>query len=266
MADKDGKKAKDGTTVVKEASGTGKPQETEGKDNASLAGEISNDDLELANEINRLYDETLGKGGLRIGGLVLDKKFNGDLSKVQDRNPLKETSLATLAKDGKLKVDPTTLSSWIKAAALARWFEKNNNPLDNFTTSHFVALLPLEDEVKRGELAIEANNSGMSVRDLQKRVKTLKGGTGTIDYAKQILAKLGNGKALLADENLKRVLSSKTMLLSELSGPDREEIEAEIEAAKENFHAYAKVLDDALEKLLEIKAEIEASKSLEKVA
>jgi len=261
MAKTEGKKEK-----VKEAGGTGKPQETEGKDSASQAGETSNDDLELVDEINRLYDETFGRGGLRIGGLVLDKKFNGDLSKVQDKNPLKETSLAALAKDGKLKVDPTTLSSWIRAAALARWFENNNNPLNNFTTSHFVALLPLEDEVKRGELAIEANDSRMSVRDLQKKVTAAKEANTPVDWGKKAIAKLGNAKALLKDEALMGVLSSKDALRDKLSELDRGKIETEIQAVKNALKEHGTTLDGVLASLLEIRAEIEAAKSSKKVA
>lgn len=212
-----------------------------------------------------MIDE-FGRTGLKIGGLVFDKKFGGDVAKVKDKNPLKETSLARLAAEGKLKVDPTTLSSWIRAAALARWFENNNNPLNNFTTSHFVALLPLEDEVKRGELAIEANNNGWSVRDLQEKVAAAKEANTPVDWGKKAIAKLGNAKALLKDEALMGVLSSKDALRDKLSKLDRGKIETEIQAVKKALEEHGTTLDGVLGRLLEIRAEIDAAKSPKKVA
>ena len=116
------------------------------------------------------HEHTLKRGGLEIGVLILNEAFNGDLSKVKDKNPLKSTSLAGLAKRDEIGVDSTVLGCWVRAADLWQWLEKNGQSVENLSTSHFIALLPLDDVEKKTTLAVEANK-GMSVRELRERVQ-----------------------------------------------------------------------------------------------
>ena len=212
----------------------------------------------IADEFNALYDSTLGKGGLKMGKFILDKFFGGNLDKALSKDPGKNESFAALVKTGKLKVDATTLSAWVRAAHLSQWFENNNHPLDNLTTSHFVALLPLEDEEKRRVLAVKANSSRISVRDLRDLVAKAKS-AGTIDWGKRAVKALGNATNLSNDTDLMKVLVSETLLLEKLNDPDLEKIEKKIDEVKKNINkvkeglkAHEEVLDDVLERVLNI--------------
>jgi len=193
------------------------------------------------------------RGGLDIGILVFDTGFNGDLSKVQDKNPLKGTSLADLAKKGEIGVDSTTLGNWVRSGALYRWFEKNGHPLEHLTTSHFIALLPLQDEDKKKELAIMANNSGWSVRGLREQVAVVRG-VSLVNWGREAVKKLGNPKALLADENLPKFLADKDWLLNELNNSERTNLKAEIDAVNALFAEHKSILTQLEDNLDQIKA------------
>ena len=210
----------------------------------------------IADEFNAIYDSTLGKGGLKIGEFILDKFFGGNLDKALSKDPGKNESFAALVKTGKLKVDATTLSSWVRAAHLSRWFKNNNHPMDNLTTSHFVALLPLENEDKKRELAVQANSSRISVRDLRDLVAKAKG-TATIDWGKRAVKALGNATDLSNDTDLMKVLGSETLLREKLNDPDLEKIEKKIVKVKEGLKAHEEVLDGVLERVLNLLLTVE---------
>lgn len=124
----------------------------------------------LVSEINKLAKETVERGMLAIGLLVLEKVFQGILEAVLSRNPYKSKTLQAVCVHEDLRVDRRRLGEWVRAAALSKDLIAKKVDCSNLVYSHFAALLKLGDEQDRQKLAAKANKGRWSARKLAEEI------------------------------------------------------------------------------------------------
>lgn len=171
--------------------------------------------------INKLVKETVDKGRMETGDLVLDALFQGSLEEALSRNPYKSKSLEDLCKDPELLTDRRTLSKWVRAAALRRDLIANQVDCSKLYYSHLAALLAVTDEKSRRELAAEANQNEWSVRQISEKAASMKYGKAANGKAKELMKKMEDPLALLEDEETKRLLEDAQSLKEELESIER---------------------------------------------
>ena len=175
--------------------------------------------IKIVGEINKLAIETVERGKMDIGDLVLTKVFRGSLNEATSRNPYKSKSMKQVVKHKDLRVDRRRLGEWVRAAFARKELMAKNVDCSNLSYSHFAALLKVDDEKDRKKLAREANKKQWSARKLADEIgrqKVEKVSTGTAQEAAQspaekaekLLEVIGNPLALMEDEETKKLLGS----------------------------------------------------------
>jgi len=173
----------------------------------------------VVSEINKLAFETVERGMLAIGLLVLEKVFQGILEAVYSSNPYKSKTLQQVCSDVDLRVDRRRLGEWVRAAALSKELIAKKVDCSNLSYSHFAALLKVDDEKSRKKLATDANKGQWSARKLADEIgktkvakvtdgKAQEPGQSSDDQANKLLEILGNPQALMQDEETKNLLAN----------------------------------------------------------
>jgi len=173
----------------------------------------------IVGEINKLARETVERGQMDIGDLVLKKVFQGSLGAAYSRDPYKSKSLQQVCADGDLMVNRRRLGEWVRAAALRKELMAKKVDCLNLSYSHFAALLQVDDEKKRNKLAATANKEQWSARKLIGEVDKTKvptvtegkaGGPGqsSDDKAEKLLQVLVNPLALMEDKEAQQLLAN----------------------------------------------------------
>jgi len=125
---------------------------------------------EAVEKINSMYRQNVDNGKLEIGSYLLDRVFGGNVEEAISTNPYKSATFARIAGDPKLVVEPKTLGAWVRASAIHRDFSSKNLSFPHLTTYHLVELAKVKDENRRVEIAQEANDQALTVKDLRRRV------------------------------------------------------------------------------------------------
>jgi hypothetical protein len=172
--------------------------------------------IKIVGEINKLAIETVERGKMDIGDLVLTKVFRGSLNEATSRNPYKSKSMKQVVNHKDLRVDRRRLGEWVRAAFARKELMAKNVDCSNLSYSHFAALLKVDDEKDRKKFAREASKKQWSARKLADEIggqKVEKVSTGTAQEAAQspaekLLEVIGNPLALMEDEETKKLLGS----------------------------------------------------------
>lgn len=172
------KKANEGSPVKKTSKAEAKAKEkavVKTKDATMAAKSLTNQEVKnLVGEINKLAIETVERGMLAIGLLVLEKVFQGSLDEVTSRNPYKNKSLMQVIADDNLRVDRRRLGEWVRAAFVRKQLIAKKVDCSNLSYSHFAALLKVEADKQRQKLAADANKGQWKARKLIEEVGKLK--------------------------------------------------------------------------------------------
>jgi len=128
----------------------------------------------IVGEINKLAIDTVERGQMDIGDLVLEKVFQGSLDEATSRNPNKSKSMMQIIADENLRVDRRRLGEWVRAAFVRKELIEQKVDCSNLSYSHFAALLKVEDGKKRKKLAADANKGQWTARMLTAAVDKLK--------------------------------------------------------------------------------------------
>lgn len=173
----------------------------------------------LVSEINKLAIETVERGMLAIGLLVLEKVFQGILEAALSRNPYKSKTLQQVCAHADLRVDRRRLGEWVRAAALSKDLMAKGVDCSNLNYSHFAALLKVDDDKKRQKLAADANKGPWTARKLIEEVGKLKVTTVTEEKAQELalpsnmtvgrlLTALANPRILMEDKEAQQFLGN----------------------------------------------------------
>ncbi|MFH1114176.1 MAG: hypothetical protein V1792_09670 [Pseudomonadota bacterium] len=130
---------------------------------------------ETVKRINSLYRKNVDNGKIEIGTYLLDEVFKGDVEKAMSTNPSKHTTFAKIAEREDLLVEPKTLGSWVRAAAVMRDLKKRVSNLPSLTTYHYVELATVKDKKQRTQFAKDAELNGWSVKALREEIRKAKG-------------------------------------------------------------------------------------------
>lgn len=179
----------------------------------------------IVGEINKLAIETVERGQMDIGDLVLKKVFQGSLDEAISRNPYKSESMKQIVDHASLRVDRRRLGEWVRAAFVRKELMAIDVDCSNLSYSHFAALLKVDDEKKRKKLAAEANKGQWSARTLIDKVDELKvvtvtdGMTPVPDMppnmtAGRLLKALANPRVLSKDKDAQKILANPQLLES----------------------------------------------------
>ncbi len=200
------KKANGGNSVKAVA----KPKAAaKGKSDAESAKTLTPKQVKsVVREINKLALETVERGMLAIGFLVLEKVFKGILEAVFSRNPNKSKSLQQVCNDTDLRVDRRRLGEWVRAAALSKELTAKQVDCSNLSYSHFAALLQVEDEKERDTLARKANKGRWSARKLADEIGKTNPAKASQGKSKDLVKLLGNPEALMKDKEAQKILES----------------------------------------------------------
>jgi hypothetical protein len=190
---------------------------TEGNPVNRESGLLSREQIEaVVNKINHTAIATVERGALEIGDIVLEDVFQGSLDEATSRNPLKDVSMILVCAHKGLMVNRRRLGEWVRAAGLRKELIAKDVDCSNLSYSHFAALLQVDDEEKRKNLAETANNEEWAARKLIDEVggtkvakkKAQKPGQSSEEQAIKLLEVLSNPQALMKDEETKRLLAN----------------------------------------------------------
>ena len=106
----------------------------------------------IVREIKKLAIDTVERGQMDIGDLVLKKVFQGSLDKATSRNPDKSKSMLQIIADENLRVGRRRLGEWARAAFVRKELMAKKVDCSNLSYSHFAALLKVDDEKNRRSL------------------------------------------------------------------------------------------------------------------
>jgi len=173
----------------------------------------------IVGKINKLARETVERGQMDIGVLVLDEIFQGSLDAAFSRDPFKSKPLQQVCADLELLVNRRRLGEWVRAAFLRKELIAKKVDCSNLSYSHFAALLQVDDVTKRNKLAAKANKGQWSARKLIDEVGKMKVPTVTegkaqgpdqssAEQAVKLLEVLSNPQALMKDEETKKLLAN----------------------------------------------------------
>jgi len=162
----------------------------------------------VVSDINKLARETVERGMLAIGLLVLEAVFQGILEAAFSRNPYKSKSLQLVCKEQGLMVDRRRLGEWVRAAALSKELIAKKVDCSNLCYSHFATLLQVEDEKERNKLAAKANKGQWSARKLAEEIGKMNPANVSDGKSKGLLKLLGNPEALMKDKEAQKILES----------------------------------------------------------
>lgn len=162
----------------------------------------------IVSEVNQLASDTVERGMLAIGLLILEKVFKGILEAVFSRNPFKSKSLQEVSKDPDLRVDRRRLGEWVRAAYLSKNLIARKVDCSNLCYSHFAALLQVEGEDTCDKLAAKANKGNWSARKLAEEIDKLNPATASEKKSKDLVKLLDNPQALMKDKDAQKILES----------------------------------------------------------
>jgi hypothetical protein len=191
----------------------------EGNPENRESGLLSMEHVEaVVDKINQKAIATVERGALDIGEILLEDVFQGSLDKATFRNPFKNVLMMLVCAHKGLEVNRRRLGEWVRAAALRKELIAKGVDCSNLSYSHFAALLLLDDDNKRRELAATANTEQWKARKLIAKVdklkapavtkgKTQKSGQSSDEQANKLLEVIGNPLALMQDEETKKLLA-----------------------------------------------------------
>jgi hypothetical protein len=176
---------------------------------------------DIVRAINDIARRTVETGKLKIGQLVFEKVFKGDINEVLTKNPNKSVSLRDICAHPRLMVDHRKLGSWVKAAALRSKLGDEGVDVSKFYLSHFLAILRVGNAEKRLELAKKAATNNMSGREIVAEIETAKEKSDPPTKGALLLKKVDDPFSLFEDENDRGFLSDKDRLDRELDSEAR---------------------------------------------
>ena len=162
----------------------------------------------VVSDINKLARETVERGMLAIGLLVLEVVFQGILGAAFSRNPYKSKTLQQVCNDAGLRVDRRRLGEWVRAAALSKELIAKKVDCSNLSYSHFAALLQVDDEKNRDKLAAKANKGQWSARKLAEEIGKTNPAKVSEGKSKDLIKLLGNPEALMKDKEAQKILEN----------------------------------------------------------
>jgi len=149
---------------------------------------------EAVEQVNAIYRRNVDNGKLEIGGYLLDKIFGGNIEAAMSTNPYKSATFSQVARSPRLLVESKTLGSWVRAAAVNRDFTAKGLSFPQLTTYHLVELAKVKDEARRIEIATDADEKDLTVKELRKLISEENGtGQNASDKIKQEVQKAMKG-------------------------------------------------------------------------
>jgi len=198
-------------------------------------------------KINKIAVETVEKGAMEIGDLVLKEVFGGSLSAALSRNPNKDVSLQEICNHRELRVNRRTLGLWVRAANLRKALITDKVDCSNLRYSHFTVLLRVTNAQKRKEFAKEANQGKLSSRKTTELIEGMK--------QKRNANSNGNGKKDTHEsedrsrELIRMVENPFDLAAKEAAQRFSAELKSLLEVESGNRWDILKVIDSVLEKI-----------------
>jgi hypothetical protein len=208
----------------------------------------------VVREINRIALETVERGKLAIGEYVFQAIFEGDIAEALSKNPYKSKSLKRICDDPELLVDRRMLGTWVRAAAFKADLESNLVECSKLTVSQLLAIMKLsgdKNKENRKALAENANQEGLSVRDIQAEVSKFKK-NGKSDPAKVLLRKIQDPLNLLEDKEITALFGDEERLQTELEPDTRNDLIKAIGVMAKKLNASQSFLNSTKVKLMRI--------------
>lgn len=173
----------------------------------------------MVHKINKMARETVERGQMDIGNLVLNEVFEGILDKACSKDPYKNKSLQLVCSDPDLMVKRRRLGEWVRTAALRKELIAKKVDCSNLSYSHFAALLQVDDVKERNMLAATANKGQLSARKLIDKIgKKIAGkdSKAMVQATSQpsgmtvarLLEALENHQALMEDRQAQQILEN----------------------------------------------------------
>lgn len=220
----------------------------------------------IVGKINSKAIETVERGAMEIGDIVLDEVFQGSLDEATSRSPFKNVSLLLVCAHKGLMVDRRRLGEYVRAAGLRKELIAKDVDCSNLGFSHFKALLQVEHEEDRVELAERANQEkfsavkllaqidGEGIAKISKRKKAQKA-VHSVEQPSRLLEVMSNPQALMADEETKKLLASPQDMRHKVTEAEVARIANNIDHWIENMLESASLLKLAKKTLREITLE-----------
>jgi hypothetical protein len=196
-------------------------QEGASADHCPNGGETDWSTEDIVRAINDIARRTVETGKLKIGQLLFEKVFKGDIKEVLSKNPNKCTSLRAICEDKDLMVDHRKLGSWVKAAAFKTDLQLKEVDVSKFYLSHFLAILKVGNAEKRLELAKRAAAERLSGRDIVTSIEAATPKNPPPTKGTTLLKKVDDPFSLFDDQKDKEFLSDKARLVTELDSEER---------------------------------------------
>lgn len=211
----------------------------------------------IVGEINRLY-KAVGKGQLDIGDLVLKEVFQGSLSEATSRDPYKNKSMALIYGHMDLNVNCRRLGEYVRVADIRKELIAKKVGCSNLLSSHFAALLQIDDAKERNNLAAKANKGQWSARKLADEIgkkKTAKANNGkthdtvrpSLGLAEQLMETLCNPLALMKDEEVKKMLANPEAVKVHMPLSTAIQLAQMVDESISSMFEFAKLLEEANE-------------------
>lgn len=120
--------------------------------------------------VNTIYLTQVEGGKLEIGRYLFTEIFGGSMQNVLSKNPRKQSSFEQLAQDDRLKVDATTLATWVKAAAVKEQLESMGSSTDTLSLSQLVSLSRIKNSDHRAALGCRVAVATLTVKQTDELV------------------------------------------------------------------------------------------------
>ena len=205
-------------------------------------------------KINAMYRQNVDNGKLEIGRYLLDEVFGGQIEEAMSTNPHKPSTFSRIAKDPDLLVESQTLGSWVRAAAVDRDFSQRGFEFPHLTTYHYVELAKVKEQDRRVEIAKDANERDLTVKDLRKLISEEKGNSQSAsETMKQEVHKTMKTLAELSvSEGFLEFVGDMTAIKGAYSAGKALDLIPDVYASVENVQATAQLLDTFANNLDEI--------------
>ena len=126
---------------------------------------------ETVNTINSMYRKNVDNGKLEIGAYLLTEVYKGDIEEAMSTNPQKHKTFSKILERTDLLVEPKTLGSWVRAAAVLKDLHKRSIKLPSLTTYHYVELATVRDDTARIKFAKKAELEQLTVKGLREAIR-----------------------------------------------------------------------------------------------
>ena len=214
-------------------------------------------------KINAMYCQNVDNGKLEIGRYLLDEVFKGQIEEAMSTNPHKASTFSRIAKDPDLLVESGTLGSWVRAAAVDRDFSQRGFEFPHLTTYHYVEPAKVKDQDRRAEIAKDADERDLTVKDLRQLISEEKGnGQSASETMKQEVHKTIKALAALSvNEGFLEFVGDMTAIKGAYSPGKALDLIPEVYASLENVQATAQLLETFVNNLDEIVNETREKRS-----